>query len=300
MNATQEAKLNMYRATQQHCEDNAAIVATVPAFSTAFNSFKSKVAAIIATVQQEDLVTKGVTIDKSEAKKTLCQLAADIAAPIFAFASSTNDNKLKQEVNFSYSDLFKSKDDQLAPRCQNIHDAGTSNLAALAPYGITAATLTTFQTTIDNYQTKVPTPRNAAALKVTIRTNLRNLIKETDKVLKEQMDKTAVGFKTSNPDFVRTYKANRVIIDPTKTTTTLKGAITNSVDKKFIAGATVVIEGTKLNAITNESGEYEIKPAPVGTFNIIATATKFKDQTKTNVAIKQGQINKQDFPLDPA
>ena len=67
MNATQEAKLNMYRATQQHCEDNAAIVATVPAFSTSFNSFKSKVAAIIATVQQEDLVTKGVTIDKSEA-----------------------------------------------------------------------------------------------------------------------------------------------------------------------------------------------------------------------------------------
>ena len=300
MNATQEAKLNMYRATQQHCEDNAAIVATVPAFSTAFNSFKSKVAAIIATVQQEDLVTKGVTIDKSEAKKTLCKLAADIAAPIFAFASSTNDNTLKQEVNFSYSDLFKSKDDQLAPRCQNIHDAGTSNLAALASYGITASTLTTFQTTIDNYQTKVPTPRNAAVLKVTIRTNLKNLIKETDKVLKEQMDKTVVGLKATNPDFVTTYKANRVIIDPTKTTTTLKGTVTNSADKTFIAGATVTIDGTKLNAITNESGDYEIKPITPGTVNITATAPKFKGTTKTNITVKLGQINKQDISLDPA
>lgn len=270
------------------------------AFSTAFNSFKSKVAAIIATVQQEDLVTKGVTIDKSEAKKTLCQLAADIAAPIFAFASSTNDNKLKEEVDFSYSDLFKSKDDQLAPRCQNIHDAGTTNLAALAPYGITAATLTTFQTTIDNYQAKVPTPRNAAALKVTIRTNLRNLIKETDKVLKEQMDKPVVGLKTTNPNFVTTYKANRIIIDPSKSATTLKGTVTNSADNSFIVGSSVTIEGTKLNAITNDKGEYEIKPITIGTANLIASASKFKDKTILNIAVKKGQINKQDISLDPA
>ena len=300
MNATQEAKLNMYRATQQHCEDNAAIVATVPAFSTSFNSFKSKVAAIIATVQQEDLITKGVTIDKSEAKKTLCQLAADIAAPIFAFASANNDNRLKQEVNFSYSDLYKSKDDQLAPRCQNIHDASTTNLAALTPYGITAATLTTFQTTIDNYKTKVPTPRNAAALKATIRTNLRNLIKETDKVLKEQMDKTVVGFKTTNPDFTKTYKTNRIILDPSKTATTLQGTVTNSADNTFVVGATVAIEGTKLNAITNDKGEYEIKPITIGTANLIASASKFKDKRISNIAVKKGQINKQDISLDPA
>lgn len=300
MNAKQEAKLNMFRATQKHCNDNPTIVATVPAFETASQALNAKIASIIATAQQEDLITKGITVDKAEAKKTLCQLATDTAAPIFAFASANNNNQLMQEVNFTYTQLFKSKDDQLAPRCQNILNAAQNNLAALAAYGITAATVTTLQTTINNYQNKVPDPRNAAAQKATIRLNLKNLIKEADKVLKLQMDKTVVAFKTANPDFVSTYKINRIIIDPSKTTTTLKGTVINSADNSFIAGATIAIEGTTIKAITNDKGEYEIKPIIPGTVNIIVSAPKFKDTTKTNIIIKQGQINKQDIALNPA
>ena len=146
MNAAQESKLNMYRATQKHCTDNAAIVANVPAFETTLNAFNVKVSAIIAATQQEDLVTKGITVDKSEAKKRLCSLTTDIAAPIFAYASSTSNNKLKQEVNFSFSDLLRTKDDLMAPRCQNIKDLGLANIAALKPYGLTPASLDALQT----------------------------------------------------------------------------------------------------------------------------------------------------------
>src|ERR1700754_1839552 len=168
MKAAKESKLNMYRATLKHCTDNAGIVKTVPAFETALNSFNVKVSAIIAAAQQEDLVIKGITVDKSQARKTLCRLTADIAAPVFAYASATSNNQLKQEVNFSYSDLYKTKDDILAPRCQNIKDLGTANRTALEPYGITDAGLASLQTEIDNYQLKVPTPRNSTAQKKTI------------------------------------------------------------------------------------------------------------------------------------
>ena len=214
MNAKQEAKLNMFRATQK----------------SAVNSLNAKITSIIATAQQEDLVTKGITIDKAEAKKTLCQLAADVAAPIIAYAAANSNNQLLKEVSFTYSDLFKTKDDQLAPRCKNIHDAAQANLAALGTYGISAATVTILQNTINNYQAKVPDPRNAAAQKVTIRANLKNLIKEADTVLKLQMDKTIVGLKKTHPDFVSTYKSNRVILDPSKTSTSIKGVIISSVD----------------------------------------------------------------------
>ncbi len=300
MNAKQEAKLNMFRATQKHCNDFPLIVATVPAFDIASKSLNTKIASIIATAQQEDLITKGITVDKAEAKKTLCQLAVDIAAPVFAFAASSNNNQLMQAVNFSYTTLFRSKDDELAPRCQNIHDAAQTNLAALAAYGITATTVTTLQTTINNYQSKVPDPRNAAAQKATIRTNLEKLIKEADTVLKLQMDKTIVGFKAANPDFVMTYKNNRIIVDPSKTSTTLKGVITSSADNTFIKGATITIEGSTAKATTNDMGEYEIKPITAGTFNIKIAAPKFKDKDKTSIVIKKGQINQQDSTLTPA
>ena len=300
MNAKQEAKLNMFRATQKHCADNATIVASIPAFQSAVNSLNAKITSIIATAQQEDLVTKGITIDKAEAKKTLCQLAADVAAPIIAYAAATKNNQLLKEVSFTYSDLFKTKDDQLAPRCKNISDAAQANLAALTPYGISAATVTTLQNTIDNYQSKVPDPRNAAAQKVTIRTNLKNLIKEADTVLKLQMDKTIVGLKTTHPDFVSAYKSNRVIIDPSKTGTSIKGQIRSSADKSFIKGATILLVETKVKVTSNEMGEYEIKPIASGQYSLSVTASKYKVTVLNDVTVKQGQANKQDIILDPA
>ena len=300
MNATQEAKLNMFRATQKHCNDNPTIVSTIPAFQTAAGTLNTTIAGIIATAQQEDLVTKGITIDKAEAKKTLCQLAADIAAPIVAYAAATKNNKLLKEINFTHSNLIRTKDDQLAPRCQNIYDAAKANEAALKDYGITATTADTLLTTINNYQAKVPDPRNAAAQKATVRANLKNLIKEADQILKLQLDKTVLGFKTSNPDFVKTYKANRIIIDPGQSATTLKGVILNAMDKTPVSGAIILIAETANKSTSNASGAYEIKPIPAGIYTINVSAPKFKDKTQKEVTVKQGQITNLDIVLELA
>jgi hypothetical protein len=300
MNATQEAKLNMFRATQKHCNDNPTIVETIKAFQTAAGTFNTTIAGIIATVQQEDQVTKGITVDKAEARKTLCRLAADIAAPIVAYAAATKNNKLLGEVNFTHSDLIRTKDDQLAPRCQNIYDAAKANEGALKDYGITATTLDTLLTTMDNYQAKVPDPRNATAQKATIRTNLKNLIKEADDILKLQMDKTVLGFKTSHPDFVKTYQANRIIVDPGQSATTLKGVILNAKDNTSVSGATIVVVETGNKASGNEKGIYQIKPIPAGTYTINISAPKYKDKTEKEVTIKQGQNTTLDITLDPA
>lgn len=300
MNATQESKLNMFRATQKHCNDNPTIVSTIPAFQTAAGTLNTTIASIIATAQQEDLITKGISIDKAEAKKTLCRLAADIAAPIVAYAAATKNNKLLKEVNFTHSDLIRTKDDELAPRCQNIYDAAKANESALRDYGITSTTADTLLTTINNYQAKVPDPRNAAAQKATIRANLKNLIKEADQILKLQMDKTVPAFKATNPDFVSTYKANRIIIDPGQSATTLKGVILNSMNNTPVSGAAIVVVETGNKASSNEKGSYQIKPIPHGVYTVSISAPTYKDKTAKEVTIKQGQSTTLDLVLEPA
>lgn len=299
MTSKLEAKLGMYRATQTYCDNNMPIVSTVAAFATAFTAFKANVAAIIASAQQEDQVTKGIATDKKVSKKTLAQLGADVAAPIFAYASSINDNTLKEQVNFSVSDLFEAKDELLPVRCQNIHDAGTTHLLALADFGITAPLLASLQTTIIAYKLKVPTPRNAAADKKTIRLNQKNLFAATDLILKEQMDKTLAGFKAANPDFVNTYKANRVIIDPGKVTTELTGTVTNSADSSPIKGASILIEETGVTATTTPQGKYQIKPISHGTYTIKVTRAGYQDNILSNINVKLGQVNKLDIVLTP-
>jgi len=149
MNAKQEAKLNMFLAVKKYCDDNMTIVNTVLAFATTFTAFKAIITALLSASQQEKAVTSGIVTDKKVSKKTLARLAADIAAPLFAFASGTNNNTLKAQANFSYTALFTTKDAELPGVCQNIHDAALTNLAALATYGITTPLLDALQAAIN-------------------------------------------------------------------------------------------------------------------------------------------------------
>jgi len=297
MTARQEAKLNMYRATQQNCIDNAVILRTVPAFATMLTAFNTKVSAIISTVQQEDLATKGITIGKSEAKVNLCRLAADIGASIYAFAVANNNRQLQQEVKFSFSDLLRTKDDILAPRVQNIKDLGTNNLSDLTAYGLTDVSLGAFQSSIDDYQQKVPAPRNSAAHKAALRENLKRLFVEADEVLKHQMDKTLAGFRATHPDFVSTYKVNRIIIDPGSAATTLKLTV-NGAGEEPVTSATILVNDVVLKTTTTAKGEYQIKPVPAGPANIQVSAPGYATQTLPAVKIKQGQTTTLSITLD--
>lgn len=298
MNSQQEAKLNMYRSIKQLCDDNATTIATNTAFLGAFNTYKAKLSTLITTATSESQIITGIAVDKTVAKKNLCQLATDISAIVFAYASSVNNNTLKNGVSLPFSDLFKLKDDQLPLTCQNIHGLATTNATALVPFGITAAMLTTLQTSITDYSTAVPKPKTAKSVKSTYTKNIKLLIKEIDTILKDQMDKLVVAFKPTKPDFVTSFKNARVIIDPAKTTTQLKGKVVDFGTKLPVKGAIVQIAGITSSSITTtKAGIYTQKPTMPGTYTITVTAEGYQQEVLTGVVVKTGQINKQDVKL---
>ncbi len=298
MNARQEAKLTMYRATEKHCDDNSTIIAAVPAFQTALINFKAKIATITNTAQLKDTPLTGMVVDKSSFKQTLCEMTADIAGVIFAFASATGNQTLKQEVNFTLYKLLKTRDEQLAPRCQNIHARGLENKAALVDYGITNTKLTDLQTAIDNYAAETPKPRTALSQRKTLTANLRQFFKDTDAILTEQMDKLVSNFKAANPDFVSTYETVRIIIDPATTATQLKGIVTDSTTKNPIKNATVTIVELSKTTKTNFAGAYYFKPVANGTYTVTATATGFQNFQADGVEVKLGVITSLDVGLE--
>jgi len=289
MNASQESQFSMFRAVESHIDLNLPIIAILPAFQTSFVLFKSYVAELVVAIQKEDLVTKGITISKGQAKKELCGFATDVAGPIFAFAERTKNSQLKKEVSFSYSKLLQTKDDALVPRIKNIYDVGVANLSSLADYGLTAEILETLSQMSTAYMLKVPNPRNAAASKKTVRENIKSLMKETNGILKNQMDKSILIIKKTNPDFVSTYTANRVIIDPAKGQTQLKGKITDSITKKGVQGVTVAIDN--FTVTSDALGKYQINNMRLGSYPLKVTALGFKQVPEANFLIKQGQIN---------
>ncbi len=278
----------MYRAVEKHCDDNAAIVGTVVAFGAALTDFKTKIASIISTEQLSALVITGIAEDKFVLKQDLCQKASDVASIIGAYASAISDNTMAEQVAFPFTKLLKTRDDQLGPLCQNILDIGNAHSGPLKDYGLSAANLTALQTAIGDYSASTPKPRTAMSQRKTYLSNLKDIFAATDTVLKKQMDKLIVNFKASNPDFVKEYKSNRVIIDPGTTTTQLRGTVTNKANNSLVAGATISIVEASKTVKSNATGKYSVKPVPPGTYTINASAAGFDPFTAIGVSAKLG------------
>jgi hypothetical protein len=291
MDSLQVTRLNMYRAVETLCGDNAEIVASIPAFQIAFDDFKAKIAEIIAAEQQKSAVLTGIAADKAQSKQSLCRQTANIAGAIFAFASTTSNNELKQQMNVSFSKLLKMKDIQLTARCRNIHDAGAANIDALADYGIKPALLSALQNAIDEYSATAPKPRTARSRGKAITGSLRELFKQADAILTERMDSFIGLIRENRPDFAATYEAARIIIDPSTTTTQLKGTISSKTDGAPIKGATVTIVETAQEIKTGSTGEYSFKPLHSGEYTLRVAMNGFKDFEDDEVEVKLGEIN---------
>jgi hypothetical protein len=214
MDSKQEAKFNMYQVVIMRCDDNITIVDLNIAFKNAFTDFKAFAAQIGAKAQTAGAVITGIAADKGVSAKDLREIGARIAGLIYAFAAKTGNNELKQAVDFSKSDLKELKDAELAPVCQNIHDAGVANKAALADYGVTNEKLAALQTAIDGYTGEVARPRAAIVDRKVTKAQIKELFKQADAILTEQMDNLIEDFAESNAEFVAQYKAARIIIDP--------------------------------------------------------------------------------------
>jgi Carboxypeptidase regulatory-like domain len=294
----------MYATVENYCTENTNIISANIAFVTAFGDFKAKIAAVNVAAQLDDRKITGITVDKNKIRQSLCEQAADAASIITAYAATVGDNTLLKAVNFPISTLAKTSEDTLVPRCQNIHDAGETNLPALKDYGLTGTILTALQTSINDFAAAVAKPRTAISERKTVTENLVVLFKATDEILEMRMDKLVNTFKTTNPDFVKTYEAARRTLKPPTTTTQLKGIVTDKLTGAPIKNARITAtpndtdETTPpLVTTTDANGEYLFKPIIVDDYTITVTATGYQPFEDDEFHAALGDVNHFDIEL---
>jgi hypothetical protein len=297
MNAKDQAKFTMFKSLEQHFDANADIVSTIAALAAAVTAFKAIITAIIGAEQLTNVNLTGIAVDKSTAKLTLAQTAADIAAVIGAFAAATGNGTLEAEVKYTFNKLKRMRDEQLAPVCQIIHDRAVENETALADYGITTAKITGLQRAITDYAAKTPNTRTAVGNRKTQTAQRQELFRQGTTILKKQIDNLIKNFRITEPNFHETYFNLREIKDPSKTTTTLKGIITDRADGKPIKNALITIVQLAKTAKTDSTGEYSIKPVEHGKYTVIVTAEGYQTFESDEVEVKLGDIKHLDVSL---
>lgn len=213
MTDRQENKRSMYLAVQNICNANNGTWNTTPAFVEAFTDFQTTLADIDTQAQIQEGKTTGTTQNKQQEEDEMIQASIVIAAAAYAYASRIGDNALKERVNYTPSQLRRSRDNTLRDSCQNIHDAANEVIAHLADYGIVPENLAQQQQEIDDYSAILAEPRVAIGTRATATTRLVELFQQADDLLKNQLDKLMLIYQTTQPTFYNQYQSARTIVD---------------------------------------------------------------------------------------
>lgn len=302
MNDKQITIYSMFTVVDAVFDVNAAKVATVPALVAAHTNLKARINAISNTSEQQKTITTGVTPDKNATRDSLRTTTLINAGLLNAYAVSINDIILQSISKVTLSELIRMKDDEIGERAQTIHDKANANIAALAPFGITPAILTSYQTLINNYNTKAPAPRAAASQKVALTTEVKTLLIETRAYLKKTVDSLMLNFKTTDVEFYNTYKAAREIIDHGSIPTQAAGSIANQSSGDPIAGVqiTATKDGIKnYLAASLPDGSFTIMIPVPGNYTITFTKAGYQTHQSTNTLITLGQTTTLKIELTP-
>ena len=125
----------------------------------------------------------------------------------------TGNQTLLRKANVVPSDFTNKRDELRDELAQEIHDLANANLAALADYGTTAATLSALATRISAFTLASPSTRTAQTQVSTATDLLADEIKRAEVIQKERLDGLMEQFSDTNPTFYGEYKSARILVN---------------------------------------------------------------------------------------
>jgi len=305
MTDSQSNKLDMYIVVNDYHVANLAFLDAVPARALAFGQLTFFITTINEQIGFQSSNTTGVAQDKTTARNTLDNISVSILSPAKAWAISVGNNTLAVEFDYSFSELQHIKDDTITGFCTYRHGLVSSNIAAMADFGITAVSMAQWQAAIDAYNTILATPREAINARHMHTANLKDLFKGTGDLFRNQLDPLMLPLKITSPELYAAYKQARIIIDrgsgsgsggtPT-TTATLSGFVTDAVTGAALVGASISIPSPSAPvALSQADGSFTLIGLDAGEYTLYVSRDGYQPWN-TTITLEAGAT----FELNPA
>jgi len=303
MISRQEIKLSMYLAVKDYLTTNAAIVNPLPNYSGYATVFFGEIGQIQTHSEQQMFDKSGLRANKEQLKGTLGMLAADCSRKLQAYARYANNHLLLSETNFTESELIKASDNVIRDYAQGVYDRAQSNLAALTAYGITSATQSTLQHTINAYVDAIPKPRIGTTETKQSTQQLAAAFAAAQTAL-ENIDGTVEIVRLLQPNFYNGYKSVRKLIKNGRSSLAVKGVVTDLASGEPLKNALLSFapDGNGLVAKlatqgkatlvkrTADKGGFNIKTLPSGSYRVTCSKSGYAGQT-TTLTVVDGELS---------
>ena len=290
MNQKQANELNMLEATLITLQKYASVYSSNAVLVAAVNTLQSTINSIRSTDLLQNAKSIGITLTKEQAKSAMINLAFAHVSAGRAYATATSNTTLKATLNYTLSDLKKLNDNDAWTDCQTIHDAVSTYIGSMAPYGANATTLGALQTDINNYAPLIGKPRSPISASSAATKNVKEIIIGSRSLTKDSLDPLMEQFKTSNVPFYTEYHSSRIIVNiGSHKETILEGVVTNGTSP--IAGITVKLTGTKKRKLTKANGKFRFMKLQPQKYTVTATGSGYKPFSE-NVMLTKDEANK--------
>lgn len=205
-------KLRMYLAVLKVLMDNEDLWKDLTLFKDDVTEFNSKILLINAKRPQTEQTTVWITEDKSSTKDELVDILLDVSGQLYSIGHRTNNKELMAATDFEESD-FKGKDADLPKIAASIVKLARANITALAGLKVTEADIDEIERLAAAFAEKDTEPRAVVSDRKSAGESLVEIYHDADAVLNLRLDKMMKRFRRTNPEFFRTFKNAKMIID---------------------------------------------------------------------------------------
>lgn len=288
MTNLQIATVNMFLRVKQVFANFKTIFEGFKPLKTKMGAFDDKMDTLDADIKAQALGTGGVTESKETKRKDAIDAVVPLADKGYAWAEENNDVNNLDLFDVGKKD-FLGDEIESAALMENILKALSNNVATLADYNITKATIANASTKVGSFKAAIGSPQvQASAVKV-VTGDIVTDIKDLKKILKTTDKLIASEFKLSQPKAYKEYAEARVIGSVVATHTHVSfNVFSDAGHTQPVVGAVVKIDSIKREDTTDAAGVADIIKIQGGTYIATITATNFIDTT-INFSIKRGE-----------
>lgn len=281
MNRKQERKYSMYMAVITYLKTvDTAIIDKMPLMAESMENLQKIIDNIYAIAEDQLESRKGYRISKNITKEDVINEMYGLSGQVKSLAVNTNNTLLREKVSFTLSKLRTMADGILQFNAAVIYENALENIADLAPYGVTPATLAATQDLLTAFSEKLAQPRNAVTDKK-IHTELLKLeFEKADELLDITMDTLVIIVRLTEKVFYKQYHNNRNIVGPFYSSLALR-VFVFSQDLLPLKNVKAIINGDPTIYKTSVKGSFRIKSLPDGMHTITLSKAGYQTQVIT-------------------
>lgn len=202
------SRIAMMVVTRDYLSQNVATTTSVTQFAPLSTQYTAGVAQLQTYRELIATDRSGVAENKSAIRLDLVYKVCDLASRVLAYAKLNANQVLEAELAYTDSRLKRMGGASFRDFAQLVHTRANSNLTALAPYGVTAAMLTTFKTAVDAYAVALPKTALVRKERKTTYAQMEMAFKDLGALLLK-MDSVIELLRFSQPAFYKGYQEAR-------------------------------------------------------------------------------------------